>query len=106
MQQFQRAMVLFSDLAEQVTIWERTLPPGEAQKKTGALFRDLSDTEFEMIVDLLDLVETEPGKRLFAINTVGFRQHLLEIRLARETAQSANAGKPLTDTERREERQK
>lgn len=105
MQQFQHAMTLFGTLGQQVTTWERTLPPEEARRNTERLFVHLTDSDFEMIADLVELIETEPGKRLFGLSSAGFRQHLLEMRVIRD-ARSANAGKPLTETERCGERQK
>lgn len=90
MQRFQHAILLFGSLGEQCSRWERTLPADEAKQNISTLFLSVSDSEFEMIGDLLELIETEPGKRLFGeVNTHGLRQHLLEI-----TVQRANARKP------------
>jgi hypothetical protein len=103
---FQQSILLFASLGDQCTALERTLPKDEARRKITNLLIALSDSDFELISGVVELCETEPGRRLFEINTSGFRQQLLEVSVVRKRLQSANAGKPVAVTEPSGERQK
>lgn len=77
-------MMLFGGLAEQVSRWERTLSREEAQAKVKEYFLALDDEGFEMLNDLLDMMGTEPGRRLTGdINLQPFHQILLELKVIR-----------------------
>jgi hypothetical protein len=81
---FQHAMMLFSGLGAQVTEWENTLPPEDARAKTEEAILRLSDADFEMIRDLIAMLETEPARRLFGpVDTSGFNRTLDDIALRR-----------------------
>lgn len=81
---FRHAILLFGTLSANITEWQNTLSHEEAQAKVGNALRNLPDQNFEMICDLIALLQTEPGKRLFGdLDFTTVEEALDRIRLAR-----------------------
>jgi len=76
-------MLVLGALASKVQEWEARLPYEQALEKTEALIVNLSDADFQLVCDLVDLANTEPGKRLFG-DASAFMQKIEELSLRRK----------------------
>ena len=84
---FNHAMQLFNSLGTVIRDWEEHLPREEAQTKLRQLLRDLTPEDFELIENLLTLLQSAAGQRLFGLPPAAFAhfdRELEEIRLARK----------------------
>jgi hypothetical protein len=74
---FQNAIMLLGGLSARFIEWERTLSPEEARLRIEEALMRLSDEEFQMVRDLIMLIQTEPGRRVFGeIETSGMERTL------------------------------
>jgi hypothetical protein len=79
------AQMLFGGLSAKVQEWQATLSSEEASDKIENLMLSLSNQEFDMVVDLMEILATKPGRRLTgdSINLSAIRKKLKALSIKR-----------------------
>ena len=62
---FNRAAALLARVSQQLQQWDADYPKDEARRLAEQLLVSLSDDDFSVFTDLLEMIKTEPGRRLF-----------------------------------------
>lgn len=87
---FQRAMWLFGWLGGNITKLEQSLPQEEAQRQIINVLTQLEEEDFTILLDLMEMIDTEPGKRLLgAMDITSVRKLIDNCKATRKAIDSA-----------------
>ena len=87
---FERSMQLFYWLGNYVNGIVQSLPAEQAQQQIMSTLIDLDEQDFVILMDLVEMFETPPGKRLIDIDLTTVKQALETCAVRRKAISNAS----------------